>query len=106
MYNWAMKNVTQQSFVNATLTVVYVIAVAAFMTNAEHWFGQMNSVLSAASFLLLFTLSAFVVGGLLVIKPLLLYIDGAKKEAVKLFVLSGVWLAIWLAVGLCIVTIW
>lgn len=100
-----MKNVTQHSFMNATLTVVYVIAVAAFMTHAERWFGQMNSVLSATSFLLLFTLSAFVVGGLLVIKPLLLYIDGAKKEAVQVLVLSGVWLAAWLVLGLLVIAV-
>lgn len=85
--------------------MIYVLAVAAFMTNAEHWFGQMSSVLSAASFLLLFTLSAFVVGGLLVIKPLLLYIDGAKKEAVQLLVLSGVWLAVWLVLGMLVIAL-
>jgi hypothetical protein len=56
------------------------------MNNAERIFGKMDSVIGAIGFLMLFVLSAGVVGSLIVGKPIFMYLDGKKKEAVSLLV--------------------
>ena len=62
------------------------------MQNAERVSGKMESIVGVMAFLLLFTLSALVVGGLLIGKPIMLYIDGKKKESVSMLLASGGWL--------------
>jgi len=88
------------------LAAVYILLVALFMTNAEQWLGQMNSALSAAVFLMVFSLSALVVGGLFVAKPLALYVDGQKQDALRLLLWNGGWLFIFIVIGLLKLTIW
>lgn len=80
-------------FVSALGTLVYIMVVAAIMQNGDRLFGEMDNFLGPISFLLLFTLSAIVVGGLVLGKPLMLYLDGKKREAVSLFLAIAAWLA-------------
>lgn len=70
--------------INSLGTAIYIAAVAFWMTNAEKAVGRANGVLGGASILLLFTLSALVVGNLVIGKPIMLYLEGSKKEAVSL----------------------
>ena len=81
------------SFFNALGILVYIVLVATMMQNGDRIFGKMDNFVSPIAFLLLFTLSACVVGGLVLGKPLMLYLDGKKKEAVGMFVQTGLWLA-------------
>jgi hypothetical protein len=74
------------------LVVVYVAMVAWIMQHAQEWFRQTKTVLAPTAFLLLFVLTAAVVGGLVVGRPVLLYADGQKKEALKFFGFTILWL--------------
>ncbi len=86
------ENAIAHSFGHAVLVVVYVAMVAWIMQHAQEWFRQTKTVLAPTAFLLLFVLSAAVVGGLVVGRPVLLYADGQKKEALKFFGFTILWL--------------
>jgi hypothetical protein len=71
---------------------IYVTLVAVFMLNAEKIFGDKPGVLGMVTFLILFVLSAAVSGVLILGKPILLYLEGKKKEALELFGFTLGWL--------------
>jgi hypothetical protein len=88
------RNLLKTSLINALGTVAYVAIVATVMTNAQRIFGQMKSVIGPIAFLLLFVTSAAITASLVLGRPLMLYLDGQKQEAVKLFGLTVGWLAL------------
>jgi hypothetical protein len=82
-----------RSLYNSLGAAVYITAVAIFIFNAGKIFGNKpDTFFAPLSMLLLFVLSASVVGGLVLGKPILLYLDGEKKAGVKLFLHSLAWL--------------
>jgi len=87
-----MKNLKLSALLSALGVAVYVAAVAWLMTNAEKIFGKMQNFLGPVAFLMLFVLSAAVVGALIVGRPALLYFDNRKAEAVKMFGWTIGWL--------------
>ena len=89
-----MKNQKAIAFLNAFGTAVYVAFVAFIMQNGEAVFGKMNNLLGPVAFLLLFVLSAAVVGALILGRPIVMYLDGQKKDAIKMFIQTALWLAI------------
>jgi len=72
-----------QAFIHSVGVIVYITFVAFLMTNAEQWIGSMNSLLGPVAMLMLFTLSAAIVGLLIFGRPVMLYLDGKKKEAME-----------------------
>ncbi|MFA6963502.1 MAG: hypothetical protein WC227_02190 [Patescibacteria group bacterium] len=88
-----MEKLNKNGFLNAFGILVYVVLVATLMQNGDRLFGQADNFVSPIAFLLLFSLSATIVGGLMLGKPLMLYFDGKKKEAVSLFLATSGWLA-------------
>lgn len=83
-----MKNFTLAKWgaTHALGVLVYIFLVAVFMNNANSWLGvEDNDIFSPIAFLLLFMFSALVTGGLVLGKPIMLYLDGQKKDGVKLF---------------------
>lgn len=89
-----MKNLILRSFLNALGVSAYVAVVATVMQNGEKIFGKFNQIIGPIAFLMLFVLSAGITGGLVVGKPLLLYFDNRKSEAVRLFIYTLCWLAL------------
>lgn len=87
-------NLWRRATINSIGTAIYIAIVAILMTNAEHLFGAATGVLGGVAILLLFTLSALIVGTLILGKPLMMYLDGNKKESVKLLLLTVLILAI------------
>jgi hypothetical protein len=83
-----------RSLVNALGATAYIALVAIFLSNAQNIFGaeEKKIFLIPLAMLLLFVLSAAVVGGLVLGKPILLYLDGEKKAGVELFLRSLAWL--------------
>jgi hypothetical protein len=77
-----MKKRNWLSVGSAAGVVVYITLVSWVMQNAERIFGKMQGLLGITAFLLLFTLSAAIVGALILGKPLMMYWGGQKKEAV------------------------
>lgn len=87
-----MNNLIQRSFLNALGTIAYVSVVATIMQNGEKIFNNMNQATAPIAFLTMFVLSAAVTGGLVVGKPILMYFNNQKSEAVRLFIYTLGWL--------------
>ncbi len=100
-----MNNLVRSAFINALGTVAYVALVAIGMYNGERFFGQEDTVMIPIAMLLLFVLSASVTGSLVLGKPVLMYLDGHKVEAVKLFMYTLGWLALYTLIFLVLNTI-
>lgn len=88
------------SFLNALGTAAYVTIVSAVMNNAEKIFGQTKSLIGPIAFLLLFVTSAAITGGLVLGKPVMLYLEGKKEDAVKFFICTICWLIAFTATAL------
>ncbi len=86
-------------------TAAYIALVALLMSNANNIFGKMPGVMAFIPFLLLFVVSAAITGSLVLGKPLMMYIDGSRKEAVKLFLTTISWLIVLLVIFLTILVI-
>jgi hypothetical protein len=86
------ENAMAHSFGHAVLVVVYVSIVAWVMQHAQAWFGPAKTVFAPTAFLMLFVLSAVVVGSVVLGRPVLLYAEGQKKEALKFFGFTVLWL--------------
>ena len=71
---------------------IYVSAVAFLMFNGKKIFGQTDSFLQPVAILLLFVVSAAITGSLVLIRPINLYLNGMKKEAIKLLIYTIVFL--------------
>jgi len=76
---------TKNPFINALAATLYITAVATIPFFGKQLFGPGNSFLIPIAMLSLFTLSAAVMGYLFLYQPLLLLLDGHKKDAVRLF---------------------
>lgn len=99
-----MKEIYKKSFLNSFAALVYIVIVATLIQNGDRIFGKMTNLWGPIAFLLLFTLSALVVGGLVLGKPLMLYLDNQKKEAIRMLLATGGWLLLYtLAVILILV---
>lgn len=84
---------------------IYIFLVALLMKNANNLFGNNPGVLPIIAFLMLFVLSAAISGALIFGKPVLLYLDGKRKEALELFIFTLGWILIFMIVILAAVAI-
>lgn len=97
-----MEKLKKTGFINALGVLVYIALVSVIMTNADKLFGKMENYLGPIAFLLLFTLSAIVVGGLVIGKPLMLYLDGKKKESIAALLAVIGWLAVFTIIAIMV----
>jgi len=81
---------------HAALTFLYVGAVAWFMSNAEDAFDVIPEIFAGITMLTLFVISAAVTGSLVVGRPILLYLEGKKSEAIRFFGYTLGWLFLFL----------
>ncbi|MEI6378264.1 MAG: hypothetical protein WCO55_01265 [Candidatus Falkowbacteria bacterium] len=88
------KKILSSSLYCALGTAVYIGLVSWLLANANHIFGQMTGVVAPITFLLLFVVSAAITASLVLGRPLMMYLDGAKKEAVKHLFATIAWLLI------------
>ena len=91
-------------FLNAAATVVYIALISLLLFNGNHIFGSGNSPLNIVALLCLLVLSASVVGTLLLGRPALWYFNGAKKEAIWLFLYSLIWLLAFTVIFLLLIS--
>ena len=98
-----MKNSTilKPALIHALGATAYIYLVATFMSNAKYILGPTQETLGVVLFLLLFVISAAVMGMLVLGRPILWYLDGQKKEAINLavatvliLVLAGVFVSL------------
>mgnify|MGYP001569452446 CR=1 FL=1 len=88
-------NLIARSLLHSLAVLVYVTLVVWLMTNIERLFGEGPAPFwGPLAFLMLFVLSAAIVWLLVFAKPVMMYLDGAKKEAVTLVFSIVAWLAL------------
>lgn len=95
-----MKNSTlvKRGFIHSFGVFAYIFLVASFMNQASTWFGEDDQgIITPIAVILLFVFSALVTSGLVLGKPIMLYLDGLKKEAVKLLLFTGLGLFVFMA---------
>ncbi|MCL5435771.1 MAG: hypothetical protein M1275_01695 [Patescibacteria group bacterium] len=95
-----MKNLFAKSLFSALGVFAYVLVVALIMTHANQWFGTSDNFWTPVVVLMLLVLSVAVVGILIFGKPVLMYLDGMKKEAWTLLLYTIGWLAVIVVVAL------
>lgn len=94
-----------ESLCYALGVVVYVVLVALVFRYADRLFGPNEPMVGMIAFLLLFVLSATIVGLLVLGKPVLLYVEGQKKEGIRMLLCTIGWLVLTLVLllaGLCL----
>lgn len=100
-----MLEICSKSLLNSFVSLVYIGVVAFIMNNTERIFGKMNGFLGPVTFLLLFTVSALIVGALLLGKPIMLYLDDKKKDAILWLSASIGWMALFTIIALVILAL-
>ncbi len=91
-----MKNskLVLHGLLHALGVALYVTLLSWFMMNAENWFGEMVSFLAPALMLMLFVLSAAITSFLVFGRPVILYMNNKKQEALKLLAFIIGWMVI------------
>ena len=79
---------------HAVLVFIYTSGVAWLLFNAQSIFGQVHNFFGPLAMLMLFVLSAAIVGSLVLGRPAWLYFDGQKKEALQFLGYTILWLFI------------
>lgn len=92
------------SLMQAAGVYVYIFFLILFMNQMDEMFMATDELIAPLIFLTLFVVSAAITGGLVLGKPILMYIEGKKKEAVNLFVLTLAWLLIFVAISVLFMT--
>lgn len=79
-----MDKIVKNGFLDAIATALYIIIVASFMYNIGSALPKEDVVFIPIAMLLLFVFSAAFTGMLVFGKPIMMYLDGKKKEAILL----------------------
>ncbi len=79
-----MNKIIKRAVVNSVGTASYIILVVGFMFFLRSFSDRPDIILIPVAMLLLFVCSAAITGFLVFGKPVMLYIDGKKREAVAL----------------------
>ncbi|MFA4817794.1 MAG: hypothetical protein WC608_03705 [Parcubacteria group bacterium] len=99
------KKIIKHAFLLALGEGVYITLVALLMFGIQKLFGAKPDpvIVAPIAFLLLFVISAAISGALILGRPVMLYLDGKKKDALQLFGFILLWLILFLAVAFLIV---
>ena len=82
--------------------LVYIFLVVLFMQNAQKILGNDQNIISMTAFLLLLVFSASFSGAMVLGKPIMLYLDGKKKEALTLFGFTLGWFLLFIIIAIII----
>ena len=78
------KKIILYGIMHAACAVLYVALVALTMSQAKDLLGPMHQAFGMTAFLLLFVVSAALMGLTIFGRPILWYLDGQKREALSL----------------------
>lgn len=76
---------TQNPLINATTALGYIVLITVVFHLVAQGGSKPDSFLAPVAFLSLFTFSAAFMGYIFCSQPIMLYLDGKKKQAVSLF---------------------
>ncbi len=94
------KKILIRTLLSTFLAAVYIFLVSQLMANGEKLFGDANGAIGPFVVLLLFSLSAAVVGGLVFGESVLLLIKGKYSQGIISAVYSVAWLGLYTFLGL------
>ena len=97
-----MNNLVKNSFLNALGTAIYIVLVVLLVNNLERFLPKEDNLLMPISALMLFVLSATVTGGLVLGKPVMMYLNGERPEAVRMLIYTLGWLALFTVIAFTI----
>ncbi len=92
------------TFRNTFFATVYIFLVSTIMQNGDRLFGN-NNIIAPFAMLLLFSLSAAVVGGLVFGKSVALFFDHKIKDGLMAAVYSVCWLGLYTFICLSLLAI-
>jgi len=92
------------SLAQAAGVFVYNLLLIVFMNGMEDFLTSDDQLIAPFIFLTLFVVSAAITGALVLGKPILLYLDKKRSEAIKLFIMSLAWLLIFVAIAILFMT--
>lgn len=102
-----MKKILRLAITNSVATALYIALVVSVMNYTGHQDFKGPEVLVGIGMLMLFVFSAALTASLVFGKPVLLYLEGKKKEAVSLVAYTlGFFFIIMLTVFGALATIW
>lgn len=80
--------IVKRAVLSAIGVTAYVIALTWFMSHSQNILGVQppSDWLMGTLMLLIFVISACATGGLVLLKPMLMYLDGAKRDALHLLI--------------------
>ncbi|HAV11743.1 MAG TPA: hypothetical protein DCX32_04375 [Candidatus Moranbacteria bacterium] len=97
------KKFLKTAFFLAASEAAYILLVATLMRGAEKFLGDKpDNFLAPLTFLLLFVISAAISAALVFGKPVLLYLENKKEEAVRVFAFTLGWLALFFAAAITV----
>lgn len=96
--NMKHQNMIVKSFLCATGAFAYIGGVVWILSNAGRFVHVERSPLIPVFMLLLFVISATVMGLLVLGKPIMMYLSGQKKEAVTFLIATVGWMALFLMI--------
>jgi len=79
-----MNKIIKRAFIDSIGTAAYVILVASFIFSLQFFAPKKDIIIIPIAMLLLFVCSAAITGFLVFGKPVMLYMDGKKKDAISL----------------------
>lgn len=94
------KDLLLKTFRNTSGAAIYIFLVSQIMQNGDKLFGETDNLFSPFVFLLLFSLSAAIVGGLVFGQSIILFAENKKSESIKAAIYSVCWLGIFTVLGL------
>jgi len=86
------KQIILNSLLHALAVVAYVVIIAFIMNAGNELFSSANQIHTSIGILLLFTVSAAITGLLVFGRPVYLFLNGQKPEAVKFLFFTLGWL--------------
>ena|SRR3989344_5539249 len=95
----------KKAVVSALGVAAYVLAFTWLINNAEKWFGSQPVWIGPFLMLILFIISACVTGSLVLARPVMLYLDGQKNDAVYLFLSTVAALAVIVMIAAVILSV-
>lgn len=87
-----MNNPKLHSLGHAVLVLAYVSLVAFVMSHGNQFFGMHDTAWTPVGVLMMFVLSAAITSTLVLGRPVLMYLDGKKKDALQFFGYTVGWL--------------
>ncbi len=94
------KQLLTTTFRNTALAAVYIFLVSQIMQHGSQWFGQKDNFVTPFVVLMLFSLSAAMVGGLVLGQAVILVLEKKTAEGVKSAIYSIGWLAVYTLLGI------